>query len=450
MIHSTLVELPRAVAPPTTNDFSAAIDETRSALGWTSTRIIGTGHQAALWHPGILAKFIAARAWANGARRSSPSKAVFIIADHDANDGGLIAWPSWTTTSNGTRSTLSKALARIAPDPRGLALAAIPAAMARTVETDPHAFVRMTDRLEAIHAAMHRHHHARSLAEQLFRTNIDLVAPALADTETIATSTLMNTSLGRAVVERAVSDPRALCTAWNQALSGATRIARPLPDDGRTLPFWVSKRDQPRRRAMVIDARAWLDTREDGLLLPSAILASGMMRFVCNEWIHGTGARDYENAGARFWRTWIGSAPREFATVTATMTLDIESPASTFQPRSEIDANRARMNPEELDGMDAVSARRALAESIATMTRKSSERRGAYQSLRREVSRSRDRHAQQLNEMHMDERARRIEAYSESLRVDRTWGAWLHEREQIDALGALLSERIESQITQQA
>ncbi|MEE2972696.1 MAG: hypothetical protein VX672_06190, partial [Planctomycetota bacterium] len=69
---------------------------TRDLLGLpVDGRVIATGHQAEIWHPGILAKDLAAAAVARTLEATGvPAIPLHFIADHDANDGGLLAYPT--------------------------------------------------------------------------------------------------------------------------------------------------------------------------------------------------------------------------------------------------------------------------------------------------------------------------------------------------------------------
>ena len=57
--------------------------------------VIATGHQAAIWHPGILAKDLVVRGLADRLTATGePAVPLHAVADHDANDGGLVRLPT--------------------------------------------------------------------------------------------------------------------------------------------------------------------------------------------------------------------------------------------------------------------------------------------------------------------------------------------------------------------
>ena len=81
--------------PARDGPFASARRSTREALDLKpDLTIVATGHQAMIWHPGILAKDLAVSSLAaRSTSRGVASRAIHFIADHDANDGGLVAYP---------------------------------------------------------------------------------------------------------------------------------------------------------------------------------------------------------------------------------------------------------------------------------------------------------------------------------------------------------------------
>ena len=123
--------------------------------------VVATGHQAAIWHPGILVKNLAVRALVESlAATGRAVRPLHFIADHDANDGGLVAYPTTDVRRGGWRmlpptdrsSTIDRPAGRPAAVPRDAieqedvrrGLEAIHAAVARHAELGP----------AAVHAAL--------------------------------------------------------------------------------------------------------------------------------------------------------------------------------------------------------------------------------------------------------------------------------------------------------
>ena len=185
--------------------------------------IVATGHQAAVWHPGILAKDLAVMNCAAGHART-----VHFVADHDANDPGLLHFPDNSGASLQRRTW--RALRHI----QGFATGAQPAAAPQSLPEDaPECF-------HQLRRALVDHQCEESLGMQVARA-----VGALASTWTgmlprRSLSALIELPVAQTLLQRMAKDPVACAETYNQAIKEFHRVARPLRIDGKRteLPLW--------------------------------------------------------------------------------------------------------------------------------------------------------------------------------------------------------------------
>lgn len=395
-------------------------DAAREELGLPSGVILGTGHQAEWWHPGIVAKF----AWAAGRSDELGLGApAWLLVDTDVREPLALRVP---VRSEGS---LQARVLRI-----GARRAQGTVACARRAAV-PDDCGPIADRCEppcagaglrAAWMAAARHAGACDAAEQVTLAQRDLL-PALGPCGgLVRTSRMLACSLGRAIAERAAAEPEACARAFNDAVGLVPRVARPLEvagDGGTELPFWTDAGDGTRRAVTADLLRAAL--REGAPLWPRAFLTSVLARAVlCDRFVHGLGGEVYERATEAFARAFLGARLPAFDVASATMRLPFaaeEGPA----PLTAAERRRRWFDPEAAGPAPSAWKREHL-ERLAALPRGSVARREAWQRMHAGLAAARgrsDAEFRALGERAAADRARAAEA---ALRADRTWAAVLH------------------------
>ncbi|MDA0803384.1 MAG: hypothetical protein O2819_06470 [Planctomycetota bacterium] len=434
---------PRACAA-LPSDVVGCVRETRQLLGIPEASA-SSGHQPGFWHCGILAKHLIAVAVAERWRGNGfgRAQAIHFVADHDANDGGLLEWPE--RTPRGWEARRERVLAA---DP-GIPWATREWGAARSLEPSAPGLEWGTDRGAVLNESISSA--SGSPAQRVAVANLRVLAtitgaPALASARVIPMSALMDAPLGQWLAASLVRDPARTVHLWNEAVSRAPRAARALPEDGSALPLWCCGPQAPRRRASVDEVRAWLAGDRSLRVLPSALVASSLTRLVSGLWIHGTGGRHYEGAGNAFWESMHGWPLPHFAVATATVRLPIGS-GCQMRDRPAGDRHAAHAvsqlarNPELLLGTSTRSKRLRAAEAVRAAPRNSAERRRRYEVLRG-IVRGHSVDASDLLRSAIDRAEAGAKESGEMARSDavagsREWAAWIHP---VDSLRALTAQ----------
>lgn len=374
----------------------AAAGLMRGQLGLPTDRpVIMTGHQAAFWHAGILAKYLACDA----AARSLGASPAWVVADQDDPRAvTLVEYPARGAGGGLTRARWDAAAGAAPPGSGGSPdpLPEVPSVRAGLARVA---------RAWAGHAT--EHDPARRVAAAL----ADLMSPLLARAATVFATDLSRTDLFRSLTEAMVGDP-ASCIAAHNAAASAHPSARVRPLDARRaeLPLWRLTADG-RRRAVFADDLALIPPEE---LAPRALLLTGLLRLgACDLFIHGTGGggdgtRDgYDRVTASWLRGWAeqsadaaahlapGLAP--IATVTATVRLGATDGASEAAAAREAWAlHRAWHDPGALGDGTGAEGKRAALDAIARAPRGSAERHRVFADMHAALVRFRAEHAADL------------------------------------------------------
>jgi hypothetical protein len=353
---------------------SDAARRTRAALGLPTDRpVVMTGHQPTFFHPGILAKYHAARAIADAA----DGAAAAIIVAHDTADPFALAAPDADEFG--------------LPEPVEIALAP-PTAGARTASHrcaqfgagkppfEPGNAPKDADARAALDRAVRTvtaHADAPNAALQIARANADLTGAHDRITP-ITTDDLAAAEIFRDAAHHMANNPRTL-HAYNDA-------CRAHPDAGVTpldltdahnpeLPLWKIDREGRRARAHAKDLGAEPGAHD---LRPRALLMTALLRTAaCDLFIHGTGGFAYDRITTE-WLARDAPLPDRYAAdtrhpaQTCMVTADLPLPGEPAEPVSDADAHAARWRAHHarhhpaMTGDDALQRRRdELAASIA-------------------------------------------------------------------------------------
>ncbi len=419
---------------------------TRTAMGLPEDEtIVATGHQAGVWHPGILAKDLAISAFAS---RSSTGdhgvRAIHFIVDHDANDAGLVSYP--------TRD-LTRGSWRLAPAADGRCTRDRPATRATPPPTDAIALPSVTTGLEAIHAAVTAQSDATDLAWQMGLATATLARPFTGEIPRHSMSRLLETPIGLELLDRMARDPEGCIEAHDAAIEADRRaratghrrlprgVARLLGHGSvRTLPLWRATTEG--RRPVHVGDR--LDPTE---CRPRALMATALARLGgCDLFVHGLGGGVYDRAMEDWIGRWLGPeamkalAPATVAT--ADLRLPLEATTGSDEPIATPEGlHRLRSNPDL--GRTDPPRRETLVARIDAAPRRSDARRMAFKDLRREIDRARERGHEEIARYRDRLASGREERRRRDVALDRTWAFPLHETKDVRMLAADVVEAFE-------
>ena len=443
---------------------SAEAKRFREQMGLPTDRpIVMTGHQAQVWHPGILAKYIAADVVAQRLGAS----AAWVVVDQDTNDPFVVRYP--VVGEDGR--TLSARVWRIDgaerpwaeryPEvPVGLAPAVSPGVLGEDVACAGAPHVR--EGLAAIREAMARHAGAPNAARQVGGALTDLLTGVVRPAPTVYAMELCRTDLFMTLVEKMKLDAGRCIEAYQRAVRAYPEARVSLLHEGE-LPLWSipEKAGSARKRATV----GMLGAGSGGggsacRFAPRALLMTAMLRMAgCELFIHGLGgagadgAHGYDAITEMWIKEWLGLSLSPMAVVSATVRLNFDAVGPTPTPeqiaRTRWVAHAARHHPGLLDDGAAEAAR---AEAMGVLARLRWKRdgeskrvkRAAYRALQETLAEARVRHAARLKGLEAEAEAaagRRMEA---EIIADRTWAFPLYEPGQIAGLREAIGARLGS------
>lgn len=423
------------------------VSATREELALGDWHGAATGHQPTFWHGGILAKALCAAELS----RASGCGWLHLLADHDAVDPAALTYPARRAADEircatahfcapAAPGTAASAIAASSPRPRELACPAPPAS------TD------IAKRLDRVVAALGSADATRGSAWRTAEANFAILSEMGAlerPVHLICASSLLRTSLGRECVMRIAADPEACAAAFNDALAHAPRAASRLRVDGAAseVPVWELDEDGVRTRisgarlrALLRDGALEAHGSERRVLLPRAFLATGIVRALGIRFVHGTGGDAYERAGDAWWRAALGRTLPPFSVATA----DLRFAPEAFGLRADAAPPRltwrdAWVDPARLDGVMRDPELARAAASIASLPRRSAERRRAFEAMRARVEALRERRRAELDALASADAAHRRMRASIDAATDRTYPAVLHDADALAGLAALVA-----------
>jgi hypothetical protein len=298
--------------------------------------IIMTGHQPLFWHPGILAKYLAADA----AARKWGGETTWLVVDQGRPATVELRYPARVAGRLVSKSVLFGGNG----DP------AVP---------DDAAVPCVRDGLARIIAAMNAARGERTLSRRVGRALQTLLSPMMAaPARTLYATELWELPAFTGLVSRMTADPEHCVRAYNAAVAHHPSAGmRPLIaddiQDRWELPLWWLPREGPRRRVYAEDLRNI--PRDE--LAPRALLVTGMLRMSeCSIFIHGTGGggsddehEGYDTVTEEWLRQWIGTtalAPLAVVTATKHLPLGVKScPGAAEVATAKWRAHSARHHP---------------------------------------------------------------------------------------------------------
>jgi hypothetical protein len=417
----------------------------RRELGLPVDRaIIVTGHQTLLWHPGILAKYLAADAAAGsmGAARAN------VVVDQHVGGFGSFAAP--TRQPGGRLAMATITLARERPE---VPMARHEPFVPPSPPPLPWALASVGRGVERIVAAIADHSTAPNAALQMAGALSELMAPWVAPMPHVTGSALLGTTLGRTLLESMRRGPHRCAAAYNTALQ-ATGIGGFSPllvgEERVELPLWRLADDGRRMRAFDHDVERWLSGEADGpTLMPRALMLTALIRLGLSDlFIHGTGGAAYDRTMERWLERWLAISPSPMSVVSATVRLPLEpdQPPGPGLHAARAAARRAWHDPESLGGPPGRGPgprKRAWIERIERAPRRSTHRRELFFSLHGELEQLRSARSDALASARrrVDEAAER--AAAATIIESRSWPFPLYPPEILDELAGMIRGQLD-------
>jgi hypothetical protein len=303
-------------------------------------RIVATGHQAWLWHPGILAKYLAAA----HAARVLDATPLAVVVDHDVHDALRLELPM----RQGDRLTVLRI--DLAPSRADIPSGAQPPVDPALVLTTLRGLTAATQpelvNLQPLLDAWTDLPASSSLADQVALVLGRLMRPYLGDMALVHASDLMDLGPARELIARMLADIGPCLRAYNQAAAEFPHAGiEPLPlgPDRGELPLWYWTPGSPRQKVhahlatsgatLAAGAGQGIDPRHlrpDEHLAPRALLLTALMRSAfCDLFIHGLGGAVYDRVTERWWQLWTGGELAPKTVVSADVFLPLDVPINT-------------------------------------------------------------------------------------------------------------------------
>jgi hypothetical protein len=410
---------------------------TRAALGLPSdVPVIMTGHQAELWHPGILAKMIAAQ----HAAHTVDGAAVWLIVDQDVNDCASLRIPVREPGQTATAHTH-----RLGPEPSALPTGRRPPLTPEALQGHTPALQSVQRGVDVIERTLSTHADAPSVALQMVRALEEMARAWARPAHVVSASALVDTPVFRAAADRMREDPASVRDAYNVAVATHPDAGiAPLTEDslaGMELPLWVME-DSGRRRAFTEDLAPGTT------LAPRALLMTGLLRSAaCDFFIHGTGGGAYDAVTEAWFRDWLGVTLAPTAVVTADLYLPIseEDADDAALNAAKRRAHEAKHDPSVLGDAKTAAAKRELLRRIEQAKAAGDDPRPIFGEMQRLMEQYRTEHAAGMQRLQDD--VTRVEAAvaERELAADRTWAFPLHEPSALDALDGAIKRAFAGQ-----
>lgn len=415
--------------------------------------LILSGHQAELWHPGILAKHFAAEAIA----ADVSGRAAWLVVDHDVPHEIGLRSPARDGEGRLVRKKLPLLNELDAARATGFIATIVPPAWS----SDDAALESVVSRLGAIRECLEATKAEPNWAAQVTAAAQRLLPPGLPRLAPVFATRLQQTDLFRAAARSMAHDPAAAIASYNQAASVAPDAElRPLDAARGELPLWRLDSRGTRKRVLASElAGASGDSAFDGLM-PRALLMTALVRLAgCELFVHGVGGFVYDRAMEQWHRSWLSKAlasvaggggaalaPMVLASATLRLPLSADGVPEAGAIRAAAwRAHHARHNPGALSASDADAAarKRELVAMINERKRRGESPAAEFRALQDMLEAYRRRHAEALETLSREAAALRAQSAQASVIDDRTWSFALHDPAALASMNRLVGASFE-------
>ncbi len=278
------------MSPPSGELFGRTIADwrasARNTLGLPDKPIIVVGHQPEFFHPGILAKFVAASQIA----KQIDGSLVHLVVDHHIGNSGVIEVPDETGRYLSTKQLV------VAKVDTHIAMKDQP----RVLPSHDNIFSKALANATGDNAAM-----------QFANATGNLMKPWAQIDFCIAGTLLLNTELGEALTEEMRMNPAPCITAYNNAVSRFQKCDISILDKNE-LPLWNGKTND-------------IVTSKFDDLRPRALLLTLLARVLLGDlFVHGTGGYTYDKVMECWLSEWLHIKPCAMTMATATVMLPFQ------------------------------------------------------------------------------------------------------------------------------
>ncbi len=401
-------------------------DEARSFAGvHDQRRIILTGHQTELWHPGVWAK----NAMIDASARKMGAVAIHLAVDTDAPKHLSIRWPNFSMPISDDPAATSADWAALVPPPTPVHLDEIETRLNAAKSTFGYEPM-LGEWLQAMRIAVLDGLNGSDLPKSIATASHQLDWSLGLEYSIHTLSPTLGSRAWLAFAYHVMSRAAEFANVYNGSIAcyrkqeGIDSSTRPMPDLRVTnfqieAPFWLDELTVSRRHRMMIELRngslylcrpfaddclelkpgldafeAAENLREFVLkhrlrITPRALTLTIFMRlFVTDVFVHGIGGGRYDQIADRIIHRHFGIEPPKFAVSTATM----------FLPQA-LEREKACVPCVLRDGHRLKHAvlgerKRRLVDAIAGAPRKSRERAELFTQMQREMRASRENNEQ--------------------------------------------------------
>ncbi len=401
--------------------------------------VVMSGHQAEVWHPGILAKWFACAA----AARAVSGDAAWLVVDQDEGEPTRLRFPA--RNERGETVTGEFDLRAADEDAPGVPTGMRPAAkigVAASADTRA-ATPAVGAGLRRATEAFARHADAPSLARQADAAVRDLLGGEPAVRAIFATELSATVAFNEAVGAMR-ADPALCVRAYNEAAAahqGAGVRALDRAGDRVELPLWRLEPGRPRRPVFSDE----LPDADPRTLAPRGLLMTGLVRRrLCDLFVHGTGGGatgsggGYDRVTEAWFASWLGEtalAPAVLATATLRLPLGEHGhPTEAEAAAARARAHRARHDPSIIGDEATARAKQAILDRVRTTKESGGDAAPHFADMQSLLERYRAERADDLRRL--DEEAERLTrlAAMPDVADDRTWPFVLYEAGAIEAL----------------
>jgi hypothetical protein len=304
-----------------------------------TTPVIATGHQPTLWHPGILAKDIAADAFAQHVGGS----AMHVVVEHNTIEPLAIDFPTQRVKELSSQSLVFGDTTESAILPPNRLPPIDPASIQRAIRGVGRAAVQITRAgldqvIEAFAQQVDPPNRSVQVSEVIATLKRDCLNQPM---HRLPTSQFVT----QGFIERLLADPVGCVRAYNRAALaypeagirplylGRDVVEAPLwaQGEGASTPVFVDLGGS--KQPLIFTQGQALDLTGNGAiqnLRPRAITLSAIMRSeLCDLFIHGTGGGVYDQVTERWWHDWTGEGLAPKAVVSADVYLPFDVPTAT-------------------------------------------------------------------------------------------------------------------------